>query len=107
MEIRPLDFAEMATHRVRHHQVPAGAVRAESMDHLEDVVGGFFARSTTTRRRGWPAPRRPRDDRTLTPAALSACERDRRHSRSACGGRSGRGCPLCLPPPSPRATAWA
>ena len=27
MEIRPLDFAEMGDHRVRHHQVPAGPLR--------------------------------------------------------------------------------
>ncbi len=43
MEIRPLDFAQMATidYDITHYQKVLFA--AESMDHLVDEVGGFFA----------------------------------------------------------------
>jgi phenylalanine-4-hydroxylase len=43
MEIRPIDLAEMGTidYDITHYQPVL--YRAESMDHLEQVVGGFFA----------------------------------------------------------------
>jgi phenylalanine-4-hydroxylase len=43
MEIRPIDLAEMGTidYDITHYQPVL--YRAESMDHLEEVVGGFFA----------------------------------------------------------------
>jgi phenylalanine-4-hydroxylase len=42
MEIRPIDLAEMGTieYDITHYQPVL--YRAESMDHLEEVVGGFF-----------------------------------------------------------------
>jgi len=44
MEIRPLDFAQMATieYDITHYQQVLFA--ADSMDHLVDEVGGFFAK---------------------------------------------------------------
>ena len=43
VEIRPLDFAAMGTHRLRHHPLPAGAVRGRLDGPPGGVVGGFFA----------------------------------------------------------------
>ncbi|HWI74904.1 MAG TPA: phenylalanine 4-monooxygenase [Baekduia sp.] len=43
MEIRPLDFAEMVTIDYDITKYQPVLYAAESMDHLEDAVGGFFA----------------------------------------------------------------
>ena len=44
MEIRPLDIARDGHARVRHHPATSRSCsRAESIEHLMDVVGGFFA----------------------------------------------------------------
>lgn len=43
MEIRPIDFAEMATIDYDITKYQPILYRAESMSHLEDAVGGFFA----------------------------------------------------------------
>ncbi|QEC48183.1 phenylalanine 4-monooxygenase [Baekduia soli] len=43
MEIRPLDFAEMATIDYDITRYQPVLYCAESLDHLEDAVGGFFA----------------------------------------------------------------
>jgi phenylalanine-4-hydroxylase len=42
MEIRPLDFAEMTTIDYDITKYQPVLYAAESMDHLEDAVGGFF-----------------------------------------------------------------
>jgi phenylalanine-4-hydroxylase len=43
MEIRPLDFAEMVTVEYDITRYQPVLYAAESLDHLEDAVGGFFA----------------------------------------------------------------
>ncbi len=43
MEIRPLDFGEMGTTEYDITKYQPVLYAADSMDHLEDVVGGFFA----------------------------------------------------------------
>jgi phenylalanine-4-hydroxylase len=43
MEIRPIDLAEMGSIEYDITKYQPILYRAESMDHLEDVVGGFFA----------------------------------------------------------------
>ena len=43
MEIRPLDFAEMGTIDYDITKYQPVLYAAESMDHLEEAVGGFFA----------------------------------------------------------------
>ena len=45
MEIRPLDFAEMVTIEYDITRYQPVLYCAESFDHLEDAVGGFFARA--------------------------------------------------------------
>ena len=42
-EIRPIDLAEMGTIEYDITKYQPVLYAAESMDHLEDVVGGFFA----------------------------------------------------------------
>jgi phenylalanine-4-hydroxylase len=45
MEIRPLDFAEMVTIDYDITKYQPVLYAAESLDHLEDAVGGFFAQA--------------------------------------------------------------
>jgi phenylalanine-4-hydroxylase len=45
MEIRPIDLAEMGTIDYDITKYQPVMYCAESMDHLEDVVGGFFAQA--------------------------------------------------------------
>ena len=59
MEIRPLDLTQMATLNYDITTYQPILFAAESVDHLEDVVGTFFATSTTTCRNGSRPFRRP------------------------------------------------
>ena len=43
MDIRPLDLHQMGTLNYDITAYQPVLFRAESLDHLEDVVGGFFA----------------------------------------------------------------
>ena len=43
MEIRPLDFGEMGTMEYDITKYQPVLYAAESMDHLVEAVGGFFA----------------------------------------------------------------
>ena len=75
-EIRPLDLAEMSTIEYDITKYQPILYAAESMDHLEDVVGGFFA----TRRR--------RHARASARAARGGLAAGARHRRAlATGGR--------------------
>ena len=71
MEIRPLDFAEMGDHRVRHHQVPAGALRGR-------VDGPPRRRRRRVLRGGRRRDARPVRARARTDAGARAGERVRR-----------------------------
>ena len=64
MDIRPLDLHQMGTLNYDITAYQPVLFRAESLDHLEDVVGDVLRESSTTTSRPGCAPRRqPRSER--------------------------------------------
>ena len=95
MDIRPLDLHTMGTLNYDITAYQPVLFRADSLQHLEDVVGGFFESVDDDLRRGCGLRRRPRSEARALPAPPLPGGHRRAHAPWPLGRRhGGRGAAL-------------